>query len=129
MPLVQKPDVCGTVQSDLSKTFLDNINAVIDNTLTPAEKERVQRLLSKYSDVFDNNLGHTTLITHKIDTGSTQPIKQAPRLLRYVHSDEANQQIADMLQKGVIRPSTSAWSSPVILVKKKSGELCRLSKT
>ena len=78
MPLVQKPDVCGTVQSDLSKTFLDNINAVIDNTLTPAEKERVQRLLSKYSDIFDNNLGHTTLITHKIDTGSTQPIKQAP---------------------------------------------------
>ena len=123
MPLVQKPDVCGAVQSDLLKTFLDNINTVIDNTLTPTEKERVQHLLSKYSDVFHDNLGHTTLVTHKFDTGSTQSIKQAPRRLPYVHRDEANRQVADMLQQGVIRPSTSAWSSPVILVTKKSGEL------
>jgi hypothetical protein len=37
--------------------------------------------------------------------------------------DEANRQVVEMLQEDVICPSTSAWSSPVILVKKKSGEL------
>ena len=84
----------------------------------------------KYSDVFDDKLGHTKLVTHKIYTGNNQPIKQAPRRLPYVYRDEDNRQVAAMLQEDVIRPSTSAWSSPVILVKKKSGELrfCRLSK-
>ena len=123
VPAAQKPDVCGAVQSDLSKTFLDKVNAVIDSTLTCEDKDRVQRLMYKYSDVFDDKLGHTKLVTHKIDTGNNQPIKQAPRRLPYVYRDEATRQVAEMLHEDVIRPSTSAWSSPVILVKKKSGEL------
>jgi hypothetical protein len=60
---------------------------------------------------------------HKIDTRNNQPIKQAPQRLPYIHRDEANRQVVEMLQEDVICPSTSAWSSPVILVKKKSGEL------
>ena len=109
VPAAQKPDVCGAVQSDLSKTFLDKVNAVIDSTHICEYKEHVQRLMYKYSDVFDDKLGHTKLVTHKIDTGNNQPIKQAPRRLPYVYRDEANRQVA--------------WSSPVILVKKNSGEL------
>ena len=27
----------------------------------------------------------------------------------------------DMLQNGVVRPSTSPWASPIVLVKKKDG--------
>lgn len=119
----EKPDVCGAMQSDLSKTFLDKVNAAIDSSLTSGDREHVQSLLYKYSDVFDEKLGHTTSVTHKINTGHAAPIKQAPRRLPYVHREEAKRQIDEMLDQGVIRPSTSAWSSPVILIKKKSGEL------
>ena len=77
----------------------------------------------KFSDVFDESLGHTTLLTHKIDTGNSAPIKQQPRRLPYVHREESKRQIEEMLDQGVIRHSTSAWSSPIILVKKKDGEL------
>ena len=92
-------------------------------SLTSDDRERVQRLLCKYSDVFDETLSHTTITTHKVNTGTSPPIKQAPRRLPYAHRDEAKHQIDDMFEQGVIRPSTSAWSSPIILVKKKSGEL------
>lgn len=80
-PTQNKPDICGAVQSDLSKTFIDKVNPVIDSSLTPDDRERVQRLLYKYSDVFDEKLGHTTLVSHKIDTGKHSPIKQQPRRL------------------------------------------------
>ena len=111
------------MQSDLSKTFIDKVNPVIDSSPTSVDRERVQRLLYKYSDVFEEKLGHTTSVTHKINTGHSAPIKQAPRRSPYVHREEAKRQIAETLEQGVIRPGTSAWSSPVILVKKKSGEL------
>jgi dUTPase len=70
----QKLDVCGAVQSDLSKTFLDKVNAVIDSTPTCEDKERVQRLMYKYSDVFDDKLGHTKLVTHiRLIQGTISP--------------------------------------------------------
>lgn len=33
-----------------------------------------------------------------------------------------NQEVDDMLRRGVIEPSTSPWSSPVVLIKKATGE-------
>ena len=43
-----------------------------------------------------------------------------PQLLK----DEIERQCADMLRQGIIRPSTSAFSSPVLLVRKKDNT-CR----
>ena len=41
----------------------------------------------------------------------------------FAFREEANKQITDMLDQGIIGPSTSPWASPVVLVRKKSGEL------
>ena len=41
----------------------------------------------------------------------------------FAHRAEAERQIKDMLKQDVIRHSTGPWSSPIILVQKKSGEL------
>ena len=39
-----------------------------------------------------------------------------------MHQQEVvRQHVEDMLQNGVVRPSTSPWASPIVLVKKKDG--------
>ena len=86
------------------------------------DRETLSDVLSAYQDVFEESLGHTNVVTHKINTGDSPPIRHRPRRLPYAHREEAERQINEMLNQGVIRPSSSPWSSPIVLVKKRNGE-------
>ena len=104
--------------SDVQKQ-LEN---ALSPSLLPMERDILLQTLLKYSDVFDDKvLGHTGVITHKIDTGNAVPIRQLPRRLPYAYRQETSKQITDMLNQGVIQPSHSPWASPIVLVKKKDG--------
>ena len=72
--------------------------------------------------MFDDNLGHTTVIEHRIDTGSPPPIRQYPRSFPFAYREETKAQITDMLDQGVIQSSASPRASPIVLVKKKDGK-------
>ena len=78
----------------------------------------------KYQDTFSKSATYiwfTDLVQHNINTGTplriTQPIMRLPFGKREIEKEEVNK----MLTMGVIDPSSSLWSSPVILVKKKDG--------
>ncbi len=84
----------------------------------------VATLLSKHKTTFsesDSDLGRTGIIRHGIPTGTARPIKQPIRRLPVHMHTEAEQQIDDMLKKGVIQPSSSPWASGIVIVEKKDG--------
>lgn len=76
------------------------------------------------ADIFAKNntdLGRTDRVAHHIDTGDSRLIKQPPRRLPQTQMEEAEKQITDMMDHGIIEPSESPWASPIVLVKKKDG--------
>ena len=73
---------------------------------------------------YDGDLGHTSRVQHKIDTGDTSPFRQSVRCMPQLWHHEAKNQLNDMLSKGVIQPSSTPWVSPVVLVRKKDGSFC-----
>lgn len=92
--------------------------------MSKEQNERLTRMFRKYQDVFakdDNDLGETSLVSHHIDTGDAHPIKQRPYSIPFAQKEEVRKQIKSMLEKEVIRPSSSPWGSPVVLVKKADG--------
>ena len=92
--------------------------------LAPYQRTAVTKLLRENQDVFScgqHDLGRTTIVQHRIDTGQAQPIKQTPRRIPLAKHAEVDELLDEMLRHDVIEPSTSPWASPVVLVKKKDG--------
>ena len=59
----------------------------------------------------------------EINTADTVPKKQPQQRIPHAAQQEVVQLLKDMQAKNVIQPSISAWSSPIVLVKKKDGTL------
>ena len=81
-------------------------------------------LLHTYKGVFDQPTGlpHTRAHDHAIPIlEGTGPVKVKP--YRYPHSqkNQIEVMVQQMLDEGIIQPSKSPFSSPVLLVKKKDG--------
>lgn len=54
---------------------------------------------------------------------STVPIYQPPRRLSYYEKTEVDNMVDSLIEQGIVRPSDSPYASPIVLVKKKTGEL------
>ena len=83
-------------------------------------------LLQAYGDIFaedDTDLGRTKRVNHKIDTGTSAPIRHHPRRIPFAKREQARELLEKMLKRDVVEPSTSPWSSPIVLVTKKDGSI------
>lgn len=54
---------------------------------------------------------------------STVPVYQAPRRLSYYEKTEVDKMVDKLIAQGIVRPSDSTYASPIVLVKKKTGDL------
>jgi hypothetical protein len=84
----------------------------------------VVQILNQYASVFEEPVGlpPSRLCDHSIPLiPGAQPINKKPYRYNPQLKTEIERQIAEMLASGVIRVSNSAFSSPVILVRKKDG--------
>ena len=94
--------------------------------LSDSKREQLYLLLLSYADIFTQHktdFGRTDRIQHTIHTGDAAPIRQRARRIVPSRREEARKLLDDMLQKDIIRPSTSPWASPIVLVRKKDGSL------
>jgi hypothetical protein len=81
-------------------------------------------LLQEYADVFQqpSRLPPAREVDHCITLKEgTEPINVRPYRYAHFQKTEIEKQVQEMLDSGLIRPSTSPFSSPVLLVKKKDG--------
>jgi len=93
--------------------------------MSEIQRQKLKELLDRNEDLFAKNdcdLGRTDLVKVKIDTGTHPPIKRNPYRLPFSQRKLVEDHIENMLKAGIIEPSQSPWSSPIVIVDKKDGE-------
>ncbi|KAI3351294.1 hypothetical protein L3Q82_005839 [Scortum barcoo] len=105
-----------------TKQAIDDLYDRSCEGLEEGQRLQLRELLDLFSDIFaakDEDCTHTSLVQHNIDTGNAHPIRLHPRRLPLTKRALAEQKIKEMVEAGIIEPSTSPWAAPVVLVKKK----------
>lgn len=105
-----------------TKEFLSKLH--IGGTIE--QQAALSELLMQYSDVFaleDEDLGFTDKVKHEIHVADDVPVTQPYRRIPPTQYREVREHISKLLKKGVIQESTSAYASPIVLVRKTDGSL------
>ena len=113
-------DMEGVSESFLVGLVVMEIGSQQDQS-TPAE---VDLVLKHFSEMFEMPEGLPPQRDHEhaiVLKGGTEPINVRPYRYPQLQKDEIERLVKEMMDAGIIRPSTSPFSSPVLLVKKKDG--------
>ena len=96
----------------------------------PLTREQQVRLIDVIYDhtevflLFDGDFGFCIILKHSIPTTTDKPVylphRQIPVQLQY----EVRKCLENWLKQGIIRPSKSPYTSQVVIVLKKTGEIC-----
>lgn len=91
--------------------------------LTPAQQIVITRVCNEYRDIFylpGDKLTATDTIQHEIPLlHNTPPVHVKPYRIPQAQKEEVDRQVKKMLEEGIVRPSSSPYNAPIVLVPKK----------
>lgn len=97
-----------------------------DSPIPEEWKDRISQKLWSIPEVFalhDLDFGRTDKVTHRIRLHDETPFKHRARPIHPQDYDAVRKHLQELLNAGVIRESESSFSSPIIVVRKKNGDV------
>ena len=83
-------------------------------------RQQLDRVLERWKEpVLSDQPGTTDLVTHDIDTGDAPPVKSVPYQIPDRWKEPVRQELMTLKELGILLPTTSPWSSPIVPVSKK----------
>ncbi|KAI2657313.1 Retrovirus-related Pol polyprotein from transposon 17.6 [Labeo rohita] len=89
--------------------------------LNNQQQQQLTEVVQSYPSLFQERPSRTKILIHNIILKDSTPIHQKPYRVPERMVEQLKTEIETMLEMGIIEPSTSEWSSPILLVPKKDG--------
>ena len=94
-----------------------------ESKLSEEHREELREVLERYKDVITERLGNVRGIEHEIRTGISNSIRCPPYRLAPGWRQELRKEVMDLLKEGILVHSQSAWSAPMVPIRKPNGAI------
>ena len=118
LPLMSSTD------TRVSDTCCVSDGSRIHSDLVDSSLPKIAPVVSAFSDIFSDKVtpvSRSNLPAAEIHTADTEPIRQRAYRIPDAKRKVVEENVEQMLNDGIIRPSHSPWASPITLVPKKDG--------
>ena len=116
-----QPDVYRKEVNDMPITMEE-----INTELQGEDAQKVLNVVNDYKDLVAKNMrqiGCTNLAEMSISLTDSTPINRRPHRVSYPERKQIQSMVHDLKEAGMIEDSDSPFASPVLLVKKKTGDV------
>ena len=79
--------------------------------LDPQQRADIERILVEYKDQTDGSFGEGVGLVHDINTEGHDPSWTHPHRIAPAWKEPLKEEVKSLLEKGIVRPSNSPWSS------------------
>ena len=93
--------------------------------LTESQIDQVKALIYKYKNIFsehEDDLACTDILEQEIQLDTALPVRDKYRNIPLVYRKHAEKELQNLLNLGIIEPSTSTYHSPSFIIKKPNGQ-------
>ncbi|KAK3741817.1 hypothetical protein RRG08_018517 [Elysia crispata] len=121
-PVVVTDSICQMENMNDSVPSLD----LSSTAFSSHDQEQLNNLVKEYADIMarsELDLGHYNGVEHTIELEDPKPFKQRHRRIPPHMFEEVRDHLRQLEACGVIRPSKSQYSSPVVCCRRKDGKL------
>ena len=99
------------------------VKATAVDRLSEEQRRQLGDILRSFDKTFSDTPGKADVAPFTIPTGSSAPIAQYPYRIPHKWREKAREEIQQLLKNGIIQPSSSPWTSPVVCVPKPGGNV------
>lgn len=120
--VVAPPDQVAKELRNAGTTYFLQLLTVEKVTRPMVQQPQIQHLLDSYIFMEPQSLPPPRSQDHRIPLiEGTKPVNVRPYMYPYFQKSEIEKTVNDLLKSGVIWPSVSPFSTPILSVKKKDG--------
>jgi len=115
-----------TPSSEGQQDHIESLLQRLPDDLTLDQKQRAETFIHSHKNVFSRSefdIGRTTIIPHRIDTGDHSPHFEQLRHHPTAQLRVIDEHVQHMLEHDVIEPAASPWCSNVVMVRKQDGTM------